>query len=121
MRIELQGDVVDLSELLNGTRQATLEGAGQGWTLTARVAWRIGLDAAEGEGELTLSRDGDELYATVVAGEASEGEDGSYCVTARVDVDGGAGAFEGASGTGVLRITLTEETFTGSLDLSWMR
>lgn len=118
MRIELQGDVFELSELLNGTRQATLEGAGDGWTITARIAWRIGLDAAVGEGELTLSRGGDELYAMVVEGEASEAEDGAHTVNAVVDVDGGAGAFAGASGKGALRVTLNEETFTASLDLS---
>lgn len=118
MRIELQGDVLELSELLNGTRQATLEGAGDGWTITARIAWRIGLDAAVGEGELTLSRGGDELYAMVVEGEASEAEDGAHTVNAVVDVDGGAGAFAGASGKGALRVTLNEETFTASLDLS---
>lgn len=121
MRIELHGDVLEVSELLNGTRQATLEGAGDGWTVTARVAWRIGLDAAVGEGELTLSRDGDELYATVIEGEASEAEDGSHTVIAVVDVDGGAGAFEGASGRGTLRVTLNEETFTGALDLPELR
>lgn len=121
MRIELRGDVIELSELLNGTRQATLEGTGDGWTLSARVAWRIGLDAAVGEGELTLSREGDELYATVVEGEATEAEDGSHSLTARIDVDGGAGAFEGASGSGILRLTLNEDTFDGTLDLSGVR
>ena len=121
MRIELQGDVLDLSELLNGTRQATLQGGGDGWSLTARIAWRIGLDAKVGEGELTLSRGEDELYATIVQGEAVEAEDGSYDVTAHVDVDAGSGAFEGASGSGTLRVTLNEETFSGVLDLAGVR
>lgn len=121
MRIELRGDVVELSELLNGTRQATLEGMGDGWSLIARIAWRIGLDAEVGEGELTLTRDGDELYATIVEGDAVENEDGSYDVNARVDVDGGAGAYDGASGSGTLRVTLNEDTFSGILDLSQVR
>lgn len=117
MRIELRGDVVELSELLNGTRQATLDGSGDGWRVSARVAWRIGLDANVGEGDVTIVRDADELYATVVEGSAGELEDGSHRIEARLKVDGGAGAYDGASGGGTLRAVLYEGTFEAELDL----
>jgi hypothetical protein len=110
--------VVERTDLLNGARQAVLDGAGNGWMLMATVAWRIGLDAGPGEGEITLARaDGDELYASAVSVAAEESPDGPERVTARLEIHGGVRAYDGAQGTATLEVTLAGDRFTGELNV----
>ncbi len=110
--------MVERTELLNGTRQTVLDGAGNGWMLMATLAWRIGLDAGLGEGEVTLARaDGDELYASAVSVAVEESPDGLERVTAQLEIDGGVRAYDGARGRATLEVTLVGDRFTGELDV----
>ena len=105
LRIEISGEIVERQELLNGTETVTIEGtddAGQ-WTLTGALSWNLGLVDYAGEGDLTLARrDGAELFGTLtrarVTETAGEGGDADHRFEAAYEIDGGAGAFEGASG-----------------------
>jgi len=116
LRIEVEGDVVEREELLNGTQVLTLEGRSSDgeWTLTGGVSWNIGLSDRGGEGDITLSgSDGAEVYGTLgsveVAEVAGEGEE----LRLRYEIDGGAGEFEGASGQGEAQVVVTGGAFRG--------
>src|SRR5690348_2978087 len=98
--IAFEGDVVERSELLNGTESVTLEGASEDgtWTLSGAISWNLGLVDYPGEGDLVLaSDDGSELYASLITARVSE-RDGSETFDVEYEVDGGAGVWEGASG-----------------------
>jgi hypothetical protein len=65
------------------------------------ASWNLGLVDFAGEGDITLTRGGDEVYGTLARIEvrdASEGGDADFEAEVEYDVDGGAGALEGASG-----------------------
>jgi hypothetical protein len=100
--IEFLGAIVERQELLNGTQSITFEGrsADDAWSVSGMVAWSRGLIDFVGEGDLTLSTpESDELYAIAMSVEAEDAEaGGSREVRAHYEVDGGTGAYEGATG-----------------------
>jgi hypothetical protein len=113
--ITFQGDVVERSELLNGTESVTLEGAsGDGvWTLSGGISWNLGLVDYPGEGDLVLARDeGSEVYASLTTVHVSE-RDGSEAFEAEYEVDGGTGAWNGASGRITASGAISGESFSG--------
>lgn len=117
--IEVAGGIVERQELLNGTRTAAFEGASadSAWTVSGVVSWNLGLLEYAGEGDLTLARDdGSELYATLVRAEASGGESETVAevlLATHYEIDGGAGAYKGASGAIQGEIRITEGAFDG--------
>lgn len=104
IEVDIAGDVVERQELLNGMQILTLEGASEdgAWTLVGGLSWNIGLRALPPEGDITLSHDGgDELFGTLASGEVREAEaadEADYALALEYDVDGGEGAYAGASG-----------------------
>jgi hypothetical protein len=119
-QITFDGDVVERSELLNGTESVTLEGASEDgtWTLSGGISWNLGLVDYPGEGDLVLAReDGSELYASLTAARVSE-RDGGETFDAEYEVDGGAGAWEGASGGITASGTISGERFNGRWHIS---
>ena len=121
MQIELQceGEIVERSELLNGTESVTIDGAGDGagsaWTIVSMLAWNLGLIDFAGEGDLTLARDdGAELYATATSVRVEESAAGELAFRATYEIDGGAGAFEGATGSVRASGVLSESGFSGT-------
>lgn len=120
IEIELAGEIVERQELLNGTETVSLAGeSGDGrWTMSGLVTWNIGLVSNTGEGDITLSRDdGAEIFGTLVRGdvaEAAEGDDAAdYKMRLEYEIDGGSGAFEGATGACEAVGTLAAATFRG--------
>lgn len=105
--IDFAGEIVERRELLNGTETVSLEGeSGDGrWTISGLVTWNIGLLSNAGEGDLTLSRDdGAEIFGTLSRGDIAEVADGDadadadHTMRLEYEIDGGSGAFEGATG-----------------------
>lgn len=120
LRIEITGDVVEWQELLNGTQIVTIEGASaDGWTLSGSVSWNIRDASAAGEGDITLTRDdGAELFGTLVRARVSEigereVEEADHAMQLEYEIDGGSGAFEGASGSARAEGRLSAEAFRG--------
>lgn len=120
LRIEIAGDVVERQELLNGTESVTIEGADERgeWMLVGAFSWSRGLVDDAGEGDLTLSRaDGDEIFATLTtarvvdAGGGLGDADHSFVLT--YEIDGGAGAYEGAVGDAAAEGSLAGPAFRG--------
>jgi propanediol dehydratase large subunit len=107
IEIRVEGDVVERTELLNGTVTIALEGeSGDGtWTVSGVLSWNRGLVDFAGEGDLTISGADGDLFASLtsatVAGtlEDASDDDGQVVLQARYEVDGGLGNFEGASGS----------------------
>lgn len=124
--LDITGDVVERQELLNGTESVTLEGMSDDavWTLTGIVSWNVGLVAYEGEGDLTLARrDGAELFGTLARADVTETSDpdageSDHLLRLRYEIDGGVGAFDGASGEASAEATLSGGTFRGRWTVS---
>ncbi len=115
--IQIAGDVIERQELLNGTQLVTLEGAsadGQ-WTMVGGVSWNIGLEANTNEGDITLSRaDGTELFGTLSGGDVQDtggAADADYRLSLAYEVDGGSGAYAGASGSARAEGLLVGDSF----------
>lgn len=103
--IDFAGEIVERRELLNGTETVSLEGESDDgrWTMSGLVTWNIGLVSNAGEGDLTLSRDdGAEIFGTLSRGDVAEVADGDgdadHTMRLEYEIDGGSGAFEGATG-----------------------
>jgi hypothetical protein len=119
--LDFSGDVIERQELLNGTEWVTVEGASpDGWALVTGFSWNLGMLEQRGEGDLTLARHGgDEIFATLTRADVSadvSADDGGVSARAfalSYDVDGGAGAFDGASGSASAAGMLTANSFTG--------
>jgi hypothetical protein len=117
IEIEVVGDIVERQELLNGTQIVTLEGAsGDGaWTMSGSLSWNIGLADTPPEGDITFVRDdGGEVFASLFSGVVSEGAESAeeeFAMNLTYEIDGVAGAFEGAAGVIELRGGLAGERF----------
>lgn len=119
--LEITGDILERSELLNGTESVTLHGKSDDrrWELSGMLSWNLGLVDYAGEGDLTLVRDdGAELYGTVLTARARQHE-GDWQFEAEYEIDGGAGPFSAASGRASAIGELAGDTFHGrwALDL----
>jgi hypothetical protein len=120
MEIEIQasGDVVERTELLNGTVTIAIEGASPdgAWTVSGVVSWNRGLVDYAGEGDISLSRDEDELFASLTSAtiDQSAAEEGDVHLRVRYEIDGGAGRFDAASGSIAGEIRVTGEVFEGA-------
>jgi hypothetical protein len=120
LRVEISGEVVEREELLNGTETVTLEGSStEGeWTFAGALSWNVGLVNYAGEGDLTLTRrDGAEIFGTltrlsVTEPTAGDAEGGS-AFHAVYEIDGGSGAFDGATGGALAAGTLRGDAFAG--------
>jgi hypothetical protein len=115
--LRFSGDVVEWDELLNGTQLVTIEGAsddGQ-WTLTGLLTWNIGIEEREAEGDVTLTRaDGAAVFGSARSRRVTETEgESAFSVNAEYEVDGGEGAFEGASGRVTAGVQLDRAGFSG--------
>jgi hypothetical protein len=119
VRIEISGEVVEWQKLLDGTQIVGLEGvSSDGWTLSGSVSWNVRDASAAGEGDITLTRDGAELFGTLVEARVSEigereVEEADHEMHLRYEIDGGSGAFEGASGSARADGRLSAESFRG--------
>jgi len=120
LRIEITGDVVEWQELLNGAQIVTIEGASaDGWTLSGSLTWSARDADFAGEGDVTLTRgDGAELFGSLVRARVSEigeadVEDADRAMRLDYEIDGGSGAFDGASGSARAEGRLSMESFRG--------
>ena len=122
IEIEVAGEIVERRGLLDGTETVSLEGeSGDGrWTMSGLVTWNIGLVSNAGEGDITLRRDdGAELFGTLVRGDVGEvpgdGDEGAadHVMRLEYEIDGGSGAFEGATGVCEAVGTLAAGAFRG--------
>jgi hypothetical protein len=119
IRNEISGDVVERQELLNGTESVTIEGADASgdWALTGIFSWNRGLVDYPGEGDLTLARGEDEVFATLTHASitpATAGDDTTdHTFVLAYELDGGQGMFAGAAGTAEARGTIAGGTFHG--------
>ena len=116
--IEFQGDVVERGELLNGTQMVTLAGSSVdgAWTIDGSLSWNMGLVESTGEGDVTLVRGEDELFGTLTKCAARDGDPegaAAETVDAEYEIDGGAGVFDGASGSGSARIRIAGPRCSG--------
>ena len=118
--IDFAGEIVERRELLNGTETVSLEGeSGDGrWTISGLVTWNIGLVSNADEGDLTLSRDdGAEIFGTLSRGDVAEVADGAgdadHTMRLEYEIDGGSGAFDGATGACEAVGTLAAGAFRG--------
>lgn len=124
LRIEITGEIVERQELLNGTQSVTLEGADAAgeWTLVGALSWNLGLVDYAGEGDLTLSRaDGAEIFGTLTMARVSERADADevdHVFRIDYEIDGGSGAFAGATGTAEADGTLGGDAFRGVWSIS---
>jgi hypothetical protein len=127
IEIGFAGEVVERQELLNGTETVSLEGtsADGAWTMSALVAWNIGLVSSAGEGDITFVRDdGSEIFGSLLRGEVVEtvsedsGEQSDHTMRLEYDIDGGSGAFESATGRCRAVGTLSAATFRGTWSLA---
>lgn len=120
MELELncRGDIVERQELLNGTKTVTIEGASDdgAWTLTAVISWNRGLVEYAGEGDVALTRDGDEILATLVRAEAiaPDADDTSdHLIKIQYEIDEGAGTYAGARGRARADVRIAGDEFSG--------
>jgi len=125
MELELRfsGEIVERQELLNGTQMITIECASTdgGWTLVGSVSWNRGLVDYAGEGDLSLMRGGDELFATLVEADVRDARDeaaADHVMRLIYDVDGGAGDFAGAGGRARVELTVAGEGVEGNVALT---
>ncbi|MBI2755831.1 MAG: hypothetical protein HYX52_03880 [Chloroflexi bacterium] len=118
LRIRCAGDVVEWQELLNGTQLVSIEGASEdgAWTLSGGFSWNIGLREGAAEGDVTLSRGDDEMFASLTSADVTDTSDapeGDHAFRLDYDIDGGAGAFDGATGRIEASGAFTRATFAG--------
>ena len=118
MELAIRGEIIERQELLNGTQTVTLAGvSADGWQLSGEASWNLGLVEYRGEGDITLLReDGAELYGTVLGVSVSlvtDAEEASERFRIDYEIDGGAGAFEGAAGQAMAVGVLEGDAFEG--------
>ena len=123
MKLELRvtGDLVERQELLNGTQTVTIEGVSDdgAWSLVGSISWNRGLVDYPGEGDLTLTRGDDEVFATLTVADVTElGEDADpdadHLMNLQDEVDGGAGTFAQTAGTARAEGALAGDRFEGT-------
>jgi hypothetical protein len=119
LQVHVTGDIVERQELLNGTQSITIEGASddRAWTLVGSLSWNRGLVDYAGEGDLTLARGEDEVFATLTRStvtDAPEGEDADHLIKLQYEIDGGAGAFAETTGEAAAEGSLAGDRFAGT-------
>jgi hypothetical protein len=124
IELNISGDVLDRSELLNGTQTVTLDGATDdgAWRLAGEVSWSRGLIEYPGEGDITLEgADGAALFGTLTAALPRDVEsdvDAAEVLALRYEIDGGAGAFAAAAGSATAALYLAGDRFRGRWQIS---
>ena len=116
LTLDINGAVVERSELLNGTLTVTLEGATAdgGWTFDGIVSWSRGLIDYPGEGDITLVSADDQIFGTLVGATLRSGADDPLeRLDLRYEIDGGEGGYEGASGSATGALDLEGASFRG--------
>lgn len=105
IEIKASGEITESQELLNGTRTVAFEATSDDgvWLVSGVVSWNLGLVEFAGEGDLTLSREGAEIYATLVSAIAdheadAEDDTSDALLELTYEIDGGAGEFDAANG-----------------------
>jgi hypothetical protein len=115
--ITIEGDVADRQELLNATQILTFDGGSPDslWQFSALVTWSM-RDANATEGDVTLSRGDDEIFASLIGGRVTERAetDGGHAFTLEYEIDGGAGAYADARGAINAHGVIEESTFAGT-------
>ena len=124
LKVEIEGEIVERQELLNGTQSVSLQGASSDgeWTLSGILSWNLGLVDFAGEGDLNLARrDGAEIFATLTSARVTDAEDDSpdadHAFAAAYDVESGTGAFEGVRGSAEAAGALAGDGFRGTWTL----
>jgi hypothetical protein len=123
VEIRVAGDIVERSELLNGTRTIAIEGEtlDAQWQVGGVVSWNRGLVDYPGDGDLSVTSADGEVFASLTAASAeaeSDDESADVLVLVKYEVDGGAGRFDGATGTIDGRIRVAGERFEGTWQVS---
>jgi hypothetical protein len=114
LTLDFAGDVVERSELLNGIETLRLEGVTPdgGWTLSMEFTWSGGVEARGPEGDITLDRDDDGLFGSLVAAEVLDAADEGASFRLTFEVDGGSGSLDGGQGKVTATGTLAGDTFS---------
>ena len=122
LEIDIEGDVAERADLLNGSQSVTLAGADatQRWTAVLSFSWNVGLVDDLGEGDLTLTRDdGSELFATLASAQVHDAPEGDadHAFALNYDVDGGDGAYADAAGSATVVGTLAGDLFRARVSI----
>ena len=125
MDIEIQaaGEVVERSELLNGTFTIAIEGQSSNaeWQVGGVLSWNRGLVDYRGEGDLSMTGAEGEVFASltaVLAEEGGEGEAADVLLAVKYEIDGGSGRFAGAAGIVEGRLRVAGDSFDGTWKVS---
>ncbi|MEE8336718.1 MAG: hypothetical protein V3R95_01520 [Dehalococcoidia bacterium] len=117
---QMQGEVSEREDLLDGRVRVDLDGDAEGWTVTASFGWRRGREGEVvlEEGELTLASDGGELYASIDGGAVeADGEIGAAHVRADFVVEGTDGDWPAPVARIVCTLVIGTEQWSGELRL----
>lgn len=116
--VHLEGDVVERTELLNGTCTISIEGATPDatWNVAGVVSWNRGLVDYAGEGDLSLAGREGEFFASLVIAQAEAGGEDQEDVRllVRYEIDGGSGRFDGATGAVEGWVRVVGDRFEGA-------
>jgi hypothetical protein len=120
LEVHVEGDVVERTELLNGTRTIAIEGRSSNgaWVLSGVVSWNLGLVDYAGEGDASISGDEGEIYATLTSAAVmptaeDDGDDRDVRLQIVYDVDGGVGRFSRVRGSINGDLAVKGDTFEG--------
>lgn len=120
----MHGEVSEREDLLDGRVRVDLEGEAEGWIVTASFGWRRGREGAVAldEGELTLTADGAELYASIDGGGdggavEADAETGAAELRANFVVEGTDGDWPAPVDRLVCTLAIGTEQWSGELRL----
>lgn len=118
LTLDISGDVVERSELLNGTLTVTIAGETPdgAWSLAGSISWSRGLIDYPGEGDITLTCAGGQIFGTVQRAQIHPDPDDERQrerLALTCEVDGGDGAYDGAAGDAEASLLIEAGTFAG--------
>lgn len=118
LHVHVEGEVVERSELLNGTCTIAIEGetADGRWQIAGVVSWNRGLVEYVGEGDLSVAGSDGEVFASLTASDAEAGGEDETDVRLAVsyEIDGGSGRFDDAAGTVEGSVRVAGDRFEGA-------
>ena len=122
IEIHVEGDVVERTELLNGTCTIAIEGATAdgAWQVAGVVSWNRGLVDYAGEGDLSVTVVDGEVFASLTAADVEPGseDEGDIRLAVTYEIDGGSGRFDAATGVVKGRVRVAADRFEGEWTLA---
>jgi hypothetical protein len=118
-QVQLHGEVVDRSDLLDGTQSITFEAASEDgrWQISGSVSWNLGMEDRAGEGDMSLRADDGEIIAAVIRAEPGPAADDGLRIALVLEIDGASGSFAGSTGDGEGTLSLRGGDLAGVIEL----